>query len=394
MSTPASPRAQFLWLTSAHAIIDAYALSVPFLLPILLTRLAPDDQRELYAGLLAATAAASTSLGQILFAFLADRRPSIWFLSGGLMVGAVGMSLLGLAPTLPIAFLVILVGGMGVASFHPQSTATVGRIASKARGFGISFFITGGNVGQAVGPLALMYALTLFGSSVFLPAMIPGLLIALVVWRSVNVSHDRPIHAAVTERRPLAPIPYKPLIVLFLLVALRTVTLTGFLTFMSLFLEDLHLSDMARSGVLSGFLLFGSIGMLVGGSLSDRFPRIPLLAASILIPVPLFVGAIYTHGAMFVALLLVGNFIFQFSTPIYIVLGQETMPDRVNVASSIVMGAAWGTAGLMNIPIGAIANQIGLQTTLIGIGLLPAVASVLLFLLPKESKRVVDAQAA
>jgi hypothetical protein len=62
-----------------------------------------------------------------------------------------------------------------------------------------------------------------------------------------------------------------------------------------------------------------------------------------------------------------------------IVMAQELLPLRTGMASSIVMGLAWGTAGLSLTGVGALADAVGLGPTLAGllVLVLPALAAVL-----------------
>ncbi len=379
MFQPTKARTQLLWLTLTHGVVDAYALSVPFILPILLDRVAPENYRAFLAGALAATVAASTSIGQVGFAWLADRDVKAPFLLVGVGTAAVGMSLLGIAPNLPAAFLLMLVGGLGVAAFHPQSAVAASRLSKGARGLGMSFFIVGGNLGQAVGPLLLMLAYASWSTAAFAPSMVVGLALCVTFGRMyIAVARDN-------EVQPNAgPFWSRSLFVLYLIVTVRTLVILGFLNFLSLYLDrELGLSDMRRSLVLSGFILFGSVGMLGGGVLADRFARLPLLLFSLVAPTPIFLLALRAEGLAFPLLLLGANLILQLTTPLYIVLGQETMEHPSNLATSFVMGGAWGTAGLVMLPIGAVANAVGLAPVLAGLSFLPAATALLLPFLPR-----------
>jgi MFS transporter, FSR family, fosmidomycin resistance protein len=380
MFKPASLRTQLIWLTLTHGVVDAYALSVPFILPIILDRVAPENYRAFYAGALAATVAASTSIGQVGFAWLADRDVKAPFLLIGIATAAVGMSLLGLAPNLPTAFLLMLVGGLGVAAFHPQSAVAASRLSQGSRGLGMSVFIVGGNLGQAIGPLILILAYAAWSTAVFAPAMVVGLVLCVALGRMyIGIARENNV-------QPNAgPFWSRSLLVLYLIVTVRTLVILGFLNFLSLYLDrELGLSDIRRSLVLSGFILFGSVGMLVGGALADRFARLPLLLVSLLAPTPIFLLALRADGLAFPLLLLAANLILQLTTPLYIVLGQETMEHPSNLATSFVMGGAWGTAGLVMLPLGAIANATGLVPVLSGLSLLPAAAALLLPFLPRS----------
>lgn len=371
-----------LWiLTVAHGVVDAYALLVSFLLPILLGELAPSHRREVYAGLFAAVGAVASSLGQTGFALLSDRTRKPFFLWGGLATAAVGMSLVGLSPNLPTAFGLVLAGGLGVAAFHPQATVAARRV-SRNKGWGVSFFVTGGNVGQAVGPFLLIFALERFGRQAFAFAMLPGVVLAFLL-----IPAFRGVLNGVPFSSGRNSIPYRSLGVLFLLVVARTLAYTGFLNFMSLYLSDVGFRDVVRAAVLSGFVLFGSAGILAGGFLSDRWFRLPLIVVSSLAPTPLWIGALHVEGLLFFLLLFIGNFLYQSSTSVFIVLGQEVFPERSNLATSLMMGAAWGTAGLLALPVGAVANVVGLVPVLTGLATLPVAATPLITFLPSRLGR-------
>jgi FSR family fosmidomycin resistance protein-like MFS transporter len=137
--------------------------------------------------------------------------------------------------------------------------------------------------------------------------------------------------------------------------------------------------------VQAGFIFSGSMGIMLGGWMSDRMRRLPLLIVSLAAPVPILLAALQLGGVAFVTLLLLGNFLMQAASPIYLVLAQEAMPTRRNIASSLAMGAAWGAAGLATLPIGAIAGSLGLVPVLKVLAILPLVALPLMLLLSPEA---------
>ena len=98
----------------------------------------------------------------------------------GVAFTALGLSLLWVAPTVNMVYILLAIGGIGIAAFHPQATAYAGALA-EGRGMGTSIFLTGGNIGRALGPLALMYIPYHFGLDYLAWEMIPGLLMALFV---------------------------------------------------------------------------------------------------------------------------------------------------------------------------------------------------------------------
>ena len=92
-------------------------------------------------------------------------------------------------------------------------------------------------------------------------------------------------------------VPYwQPLLVLYLLSVVRTITGIGLENFLSLYLDDLQYSDFARSGVIGLFIFAGSMGIMVGGSLSDRINYYGLLLFSFIASVPLLYFSLHSSG--------------------------------------------------------------------------------------------------
>ena len=300
-------------------------------------------------------------------------------------VAAVGISLVGLSNSLPVILALLLIGGLGVAAYHPPSAMAANRLSKQAKGVGMSVFIFGGNLGQAAGPLILMAAYAQWGDRVFLPAMAPGLLMAAAI--GALFMRDQRAERPPKPSDHAAPAFNKPILILWLIVTLRTLATLGFLNFLSIHLDAIGQSPVERSLTLSGYLLCGSVGMLLGGYAADRFSRLGALLASLILPVPLFIAALSFDGLLFMAALFAGNFLLQLTTPVYIVIGQETTEQPTNIATSMVMGGAWGTAGALNLPAGAVANQIGIVPMLTGLAFLPLLCLGLLALLPKRLTR-------
>ena len=384
-------------LTFAHAVVDAYATTLPHLLPLLFRKLVSQTTSwSSLAGLLIAVSGVFNSFSQVLFGQLADRGRTAVFLIFGVAIPSVCTSLMGVVPSLLTLMLLLIIGGMAVAAFHPPAAVQAAVLAKRGRGFGVSLFITGGNLGQAIGPFCIMLLLNRYGLEQLVWCMIPGLLVALLV---AKTNYSRPAkEGGVTttfshteskkETLWIALRPeLRPLIVLYLITTLRTVTTVGVLNFLSLHLDQQDFSNIERSAVLSLFVFAGSMGIMTGGSLSDRINRYTLLRFSLIVAPPILYAALHSSGALFLILLLLGNFTLSTSVTVNIVLAQQLLPRHENLASSFAMGAAWGTAGLLNYPVGMIGDQVGLPKLLDGLVMLPLATSVLTLLLKREAKQ-------
>jgi FSR family fosmidomycin resistance protein-like MFS transporter len=405
-----SARKQLWLLTFAHAVVDTYALTLSHLLPLLLRKFAiPATSWDRLTGVIIAVSAAFNSLNQVTFGLLSDRIRTIHILTFGIALTAVCTSLLGVVPTFFLLLVLLAIGGLGVAAFHPQAAVQAASLAKQGKGFGVSLFITGGNVGQAVGPFCIMLLLSrsfpdfwhrseTYGLNWLIWCVIPGLAVALLVAKTLTLQPTGETVSASEESgakkesfgQLLRP-NLRTLIVLYLITTLRTVTTLGLVNFLSLELDAQGYPNLVRSAVIASFTFAGSMGIMVGGWLSDRLNRYALLLFSLLIAPPLFYTALYLLGNSlhtigiqfwgFNILLFAGNFILSSSITVNIVLSQESLPGHENIASSFMMGAAWGFAGFLNYPISLLGERFGRMFLLNGLALLPLLTSILMVFL-------------
>ena len=391
-SSKASTRKQFYFLTLSHTVLDSYATLLSHLQPLLLTKLATAATRNSLAGNFVSIYSVFSSFGQIAFGWLSDRVRTVHFLTIGVAFSALGLSLLWVAPSVNTVYLLLAIGGIGVAAFHPQATTYAGALASEQRGMGISIFLTGGNIGRALGPLLLLFIPYRFGLEYLVWEMIPGLLVALLAAKvlrfekalDLTVSTKGTPSDAETPQEPfwrVASLCLLPIIVLFVIAAMRTVTLTGIETFLSVHLADQGYSNQGRSLVIAIFIFAGSMGILSSGWLMSRVNTYVLLLVSLLGAPPLLYWSLHTDGFSFLVLLFLGNVILTSSITVNIILAQMMLRGHENIASGLMMGAAWGVGGFLNKIVGVLGDEFGLPIVLDGLVMLPLVLAPLLILL-------------
>ena len=387
----APPRKQFYFLTVSHLVLDSYATLLSHLQPRLLEKLATAATRNSLAGNFVSIYSLFSSFGQVFFGWLSDRVRTVHFVTFGVAFTAIGLSLLWVAPTVNIVYILLAIGGIGIAAFHPQATAYAGALA-EGRGMGTSIFLTGGNIGRALGPLALMYIPYHFGLDYLAWEMIPGLLMALFVPKVLRFEKELDLTASTRGTPSDAPQQQEafwvvagprllPLIVLFIIAAFRTVTLTGLETFLSVHLDDQNYSDQARSLVIALFIFAGSMGIMSSGWLITRVNTYVLLLVSLLGAPPLLYASLHTDGLSFLTLLFLGNVILTSSITVNIILAQMMLRGHESIASGLMMGAAWGVGGMLNKFVGDLGDQFGLPIVLDGLVMIPLVMAPLLILL-------------
>jgi FSR family fosmidomycin resistance protein-like MFS transporter len=160
---------------------------------------------------------------------------------------------------------------------------------------------------------------------------------------------------------------------------LRSVIISAYQTFLPLLLQQRGGSIVAGGWAVFLFGGVGALGGISGGTLSDRYGRRRILALSLILGVPMLYAFIRTSGPLAYVFLAAGGISIYLSAAVTIVMAQELLPHRASVASSIVMGLAWGTAGLSLTAVGAAADVVGLEgaltwTLTLAVGALIAIA--------------------
>ena len=113
--------------------------------------------------------------------------------------------------------------------------------------------------------------------------------------------------------------------------------------------------------ILAVFMFAGALGVVCGGALVERFPGTSTIAYSEIGAGVCLVAAPAAHACwpLMIALLFVAGFLVYSLTPLQIANAQRRVPRDVAAASGIVMGLAYGNAGLLLVPLGMLGDHLG-----------------------------------
>lgn len=361
--------AGMLLLAGAHAVTDLFSSTVATLQPVLGERF---DLSLTQAGVTSGVFMFASAIMQLPFGIWSDRLHSRMFSILGPLAAAVFLSSICLANGFAMLLALAALGGMGVAAFHPQSTKEAARLSGERKGFGVALFITAGTFGLALGPLYFSAVISAFTFDRFYLAMLPALVLCgLLLWKlpppgDVTAGPKGIDWAALGSQ-------WKPLTQLYILVVLRSVVQLGTSQFLTLYLtRERGYSIESASLVLAMFFLAASAGSFVGGSLSDRFGGRAVTVLSMAASAPFLGGFLLTDGWISLACLFLGGLMLLLTIPVNVVMAQELVPSQAGIVTSLMMGFAWGMAGITFIPlIGWLGDQVGLQTVLWGVALAP-----------------------
>ncbi len=347
----------------AHGINDAYASIVPPLLPRLMETL--DLSITAAAGLAAAFAVAN-SLPQPLFGYLADRVGRRAIMIGGMLVSAIFVSVIGFAPSYGPLLILLLLGGLGGAAFHPPAAAYAVRTA-RVRGAGgrYSIFSFGGALGYAAGPLVGVALVAWGGMERLWVAMVPAVLCAPLL--IAGMSGGRKERRARATTRPQTARIVKqlvgPLGIIFGISAAMAFVQRVYLTMQPMVVAQLGGTEALGAAALSVYLGAQALGTLTGGFLSDRVDRRRLLfwLCATALPTHLLAVWLGPWSTVGMAAIASAGFLGMATLPPIVVMAQELLPRSPAAGSGIVMGLAWTVAAIMILGVGALGDHVGPQ---------------------------------
>ncbi len=357
---------RLLLLAVGHFTVDAYSSFFIPLLPLLKASL---HLSNTLVGALVALSSVSSSLSQPLFGLLSDRLRRPWLIGLGPLVAAAFMSTIGLAPSFAALVLLVMLGGLGVSWFHPQS-AVLATASAPRRSLAMSVFITGGTLGGSLGPIIAVGVVGLVGLAGSWVAMVPGLVLGVILLAalarhapaegSTPTAPDAEPPAPLRELRPVL----RPLVLLYVAVVVRSAVSYGFMAFLPIYLHGLGYSVAFGGGALTAYMAMGALGGFLGGWMAEKVGGRRVVVQSFAGAIPLFFAFLVLPTLPGLALLVLGSFVIQGSLPVNVVLGQELSPRHSSTISSLLMGAAWAVGGMLVSPIGVLVDHLGVRAAL------------------------------
>jgi len=378
-------RASFLGLilySLGHFFIDLYSAALGTLQPVLGAKL---HLSLTQAGILGGLLVFSASVMQPAYGYLSDRFHTRLFSALAPAVAGIFISLLGVASSFPGLMALVLLGGCGVASFHPQASARAVHGISGNRGRWMAVFISAGTLGLAAGPVYFSAVQNWLGLERSYWAALPAVAITILLL-TLLPEHVRPAphlrHHF--DWRPLRAV-WKPLTVLYFLVFIRSIIQVVFGQFLPLYLNrERGFTFTAAAYSLTLYLTTGAIGGFLGGHMADRFGGRRVILISMAGCLPFAFLFFFSSGTISLIGLALTGLILLFTIPVNVVMAQELVPAQAGTVSALMMGFAWGMAGLIFIPLtGWAGDHFTLHHSLAALSLFPAIGFFLALKLPK-----------
>lgn len=369
-------------VSAGHSIQDTYQAFLPALLPVLIEKF---SLMKTEAGLLSVFTNAP-SLLQPFIGYLADRVSLRWLVILAPAVTALTMSLLGISSSYAIAALLLILAGISSAGIHAVGPVIAGRLSANRLGMGMSFWMVGGELGRTVGPLIIVTAVRYLKPESTPWLAVAGILTSLVLLIYLHNTPDRTIDkspnvdwraALKSMRRVLLPVTG--------IILTRAFAFVSVSTFLPTFMTEQGADLVLAGGSLSVMEAAGVAGAFLGGVISDRLGRRPVLAAA-LVSSSLFLFAfINLHGWILIAILLGLGFSLLSTAPVIMAAVQESFPENRALANGIYMAVSFLSSSVVTVLVGGIGDIFNLRTAYAVSAVLIMLGLPFVFLLPKTN---------
>jgi MFS family permease len=403
VAAPGSPAAarsfRDVWLiTLGHALTHWYPATFYLLLPIIGRELGLD-----YA-----------QIGLIMTCqYLAGAIANV---PGGIMVDTVGRKGVLMALSLFwVGFPYLLMGfshgylmllgcvalvGFGNSLWHPTAIPTLARTYPERKGLVLSIHGMGGNMGDALAPLAVGALLTwLTWREVVVLNVVPGLVMSLTILvmlgtLTVGGKAKREDGSHQTLREYLGGVPAlfrnRSLVMLTTSSAFRSMTQNALLTFLPVYLAyEMGYSPFWVGAGMFALQAAGFAASPIAGHLSDRMGRRGVMTASMVMTAVVLVFMAFagkTHAFVFFVAVL-GFFLYAIR-PVMQAWILETTPRNMGGTSiGILFGAQALGASVAPLLAGIIADRAGLAATFWFLAGTIVVANLFILGMPKDSLR-------
>jgi FSR family fosmidomycin resistance protein-like MFS transporter len=270
--------------------------------------------------------------------------------------------------------------------FHPTAAGMVEPYAGRHFGLAMSIFGTGGTLSFAIGPLFISWLVGKYGLSITPYSMILGFAGLAFLCKTVPIPQASTIKSRgfIDSFKEIFGPVWLPLALLWLVMTLRAFVGQSFMTFLPVMVARQGYSLVAIGALVSLLIVAGAPSGLLAGHLSDRIGFKPILMSALLLATPNLLALLYLPGNWIFLFAFLAGFFIMAPLPLGVALAQRLAPQGKSMASSLMMGLAYGMGGLLTPLTGKLADIFSIQPVLAAISIIPLLTVVLIYFLFKK----------
>ena len=382
-----------LMVSMGHLLNDMFQSVIPSIYPIIKESLGLSFMQ---IGAITLTNQITASLLQPMVGYFSDRHPRPYGLVVGMCFTLTGLLLLSVASSFLLVLLSVAFVGIGSSVLHPESSkiarmasggakGCASREQSQARlnsaeaqpalakigkGMAQSIFQIGGNVGRAIGPVAVALIVVPHGQgsirwfallavvAIWLLARIGGWYRKqLEIYGRSKSKFDIENESHLTKHQIIVALLV--LLVLMFSKDFYTANIQSYLTFYMI--DKFGMSVASSQYVLFAFLVSTAIGLLIGGEVGDRYGRKYVIWFSILGSSPFALLLPYCNMTWTIILAILVGLVMSSAMSAILVYGTELLPGNVGMISGAFFGLSFGLGGIGSALFGWIADLTSIQ---------------------------------
>ncbi len=308
-------------------------------------------------------------------------------------VSAIAMSLLLIAPHYYVMAILLLITGVSTAFFHVPTPVMIRHFSGNRLGMGMSFFMFGGELARTLGPLLILFAISLLGMKWGVLVVIPGIIMSFILMISIrHIPYINNTSGRVSNLKTILQTwrnLKKLFIVIIGLIISKAFMIKALTSFLPTFLTGRGADLWIAGASLSILQLAGAFGAITSGTVSDKIGRKNMLMI-ITISAPLFMAVfIYSGGWIFYPMLVILGFISYSLNPILLTLVQENEKNFPASANSIFMSLNFIMSASAGFLFGVLGDLFTLNTIYIISAAISVIGIPFVLALPKDRRQTV-----
>ena len=334
-------------------------------------------------GMLAAISRLLSFVVQPPVGYLADHYRTRFFILAGPLFAMVFIPLTGLAPSFLVLILFVALGSAGASMFHPTAAGMVSAYSGSRFAFSMAVYNFGGTLAFACGPLFITYVVGRYGLAASPYTMGLGLIVMALIFRKVPLPGQEGLRNVgfIGSLKEVFGDAWKGIALMWILAVLRTFVGQSFSTFIPVLFAKEGYSLTSIGLIVSLYNVGGAISGLLAGFLADRIGYKPVFYISYCLSAPALYLLLSVPEKTFVFAFL-GGFFIMATLPLFVAMAQELAPRGKSMASSLMIGLAYGTGGMMTPVTGRLADSFSIRPVLSVMALLPLVMMALVYFMP------------
>jgi len=360
----------------AHGVSDFYSGTAPFTIFLVLSS---QHISPAYQGVLVFVWYLTSSIVQPLFGAYTDRHGRWWFLPTAVLLTMTTLSIAGTLSSIWLLTLCLVVGGIGSAVLHPEAGKYSAMLSGARRASGISIFQIGGQLGYAIGPLAIANLYAHFGPRGSLVMFVPGTLAIaslFALMRHVDRKAEEVHGSSQARAQADAPVDRVGVGLIMTSTALRHFTSAAFIAFLPNLLVGRGFSIAIAGDIVTAFLLISAVGLYAGGTLSDRYGPVRISIAALVGSVPFLLGFFALPVPLGILALLIGSALLAVQNAPGVSMVQAMLPRNLGMALGLMNGVSFGAGSALVAVLGVAVATFGVAASLEGVSLAPLVGAL------------------